>query len=47
MTPFESKVKSNGVGALGLQINCEIAPVEMKNAWFTDPLTAGPVDGNR
>jgi len=29
---LESKVSNKGVGDLGLQFNCVIAPVEMKKA---------------
>ena len=32
MSPFASKDSSSGVGDFGAQVNCAIAPVEMKNA---------------
>jgi hypothetical protein len=32
MIPLESKVSNNGVGVFGFQLNCAIAPVEIKNA---------------
>ena len=47
MAPFESKVKSKGVGALGFQFNSGAVPVEINAAYVDPAVTAEPIDGKR